>query len=477
MRRAKIVCTLGPATDTYEQIEELVRAGADVARLNLAHGTHGEHETRLHHLRTAARQADRRVGTLVDLQGPKVQLGTFRQGPAVLEADDEFTVSTRDVPGDHTCCATTHPALHRDVRPGHRLLVEHDGPVLEVTEVRGPDVRTRVLAGGIVSDHKVLHLPDTDTTLPVLTKKDEDDLRWALRNDVDLVALPHTRSADDVLPLRRVMAEEDVRRPVLAKLEKPQSVEQLRAVLDAFDGLLIARGDLGVELPLQTIPAVQKHAVKLANRNAKPVIVATQMLDSMVESPRPTRAEVSDIANAVIDGADALMLSAETSVGKYPTAAVATMSRIVAATERDLLARGLQPLVPASKPRTRGGAVARAAAELGDFLGARYLVAFTQSGDTARRLARSRSPIPLLAFTPDPATHGQLNLTWGVETILGPHVETTDEMVRQVEEQLLKLGRCVPGDVVIITAGSPPGVPGTTNLVRVHRIGEGGGDR
>ncbi|WP_063887070.1 pyruvate kinase, partial [Streptomyces albus] len=305
-----------------------------------------------------------------------------------------------------------------------------------------------------------------------LSEKDVADLRWALRMGADMIALSFVRSGHDIKEVHRVMEEEGRRLPVLAKLEKPQAVANLAAIVDAFDGIMVARGDLGVEMPLEQVPLVQKRAINLCRRNAKPVIVATQMLDSMIDASRPTRAEASDVANAVMDGTDAVMLSGETSVGKYPTETVRTMSRIVAAAEEDMLAKGLPPLTESSKPRTQGGAVARAAAEMGDFLGAKYLVAFTQSGDTVRRLSRYRSPIPVLAFTPDPATRSQLNLTWGVETFLGPMVQSTDEMVDQVDEMLLKLGRCERGDLVIITAGSPPGVPGSTNLVRVHRLGE-----
>jgi pyruvate kinase len=327
----------------------------------------------------------------------------------------------------------------------------------------------------MVSDHKGLNLPGVAVSVPALSEKDVEDLRWALRMGADVIALSFVRDGHDVKEVHRVMAEEGRRVPVIAKIEKPQAVDNLEAIVDAFDGLMVARGDLGVEMPLESVPMVQKRAVTLARRNAKPVIVATQMLDSMVDASRPTRAEVSDVANAVMDGTDAVMLSGETSVGNYAVETVRTMSRIVAAAEQDMLAKGLTPLTQRSKPRTQGGAVARAAAEMGDFLGARFLVAFTQSGDTVRRLARYRSPIPVLAFTPDEATRSQLNLTWGVETFLGPTVQTTDEMVNQVDEQLLKIGRCERGDIVVITAGSPPSVPGSTNLVRVHHIGEDDG--
>jgi pyruvate kinase len=328
------------------------------------------------------------------------------------------------------------------------------------------------IEGGLISDNKGLNLPGVSVSVPALSEKDIDDLRWALRIGADIIALSFVRSGRDAEDVHRVMDQEGRRVPVIAKIEKPQAVDNLEDIVDAFDGIMVARGDLGVEMPLEAVPLVQKRAVKLARRNAKPVIVATQMLDSMIDSSRPTRAEASDVANAVMDGADAVMLSGETSVGKHPIETVKVMSRIVEAAEEDMLAPGLPPLTDRNKPRTQGGAVARAAAEMGDFLNARFLVAFTQSGDTARRLSRYRSPIPVLAFTPEPATRSQLNLTWGVETFLGPVVQTTDAIVDQVDEQLLRIGRCQKGDVVIITAGSPPGVAGTTNMVRVHHVGE-----
>ncbi|MFD7884403.1 pyruvate kinase [Streptomyces bauhiniae] len=473
MRRAKIVCTLGPATDSYDQIKALVEAGMDVARFNLSHGTHAEHEARYQRVRQAADETGRSVGILADLQGPKIRLGTFAEGPVLLERDDAFTITVEEgVQGDRHQCGTTYAGLAEDVRAGERVLVDDGRVCLEVTDVDGPCVRTRVLEGGVISDHKGLNLPGVAVSVPALSKKDQDDLRWALRTGFDIVALSFVRSGRDAAEVHRIMAEEGRRLPLIAKIEKPQAVENIEDVVAAFDGLMVARGDLGVELPLEQVPIVQKRAVKLAKRNAKPVIVATQMLDSMIDSARPTRAEASDVANAVLDGADAVMLSAETSVGRYAVEAVCTMAKIVAAAEEEMLAKGLPPLTERNKPRTQGGAVARAAAEMGDFLGARFLVAFTQSGDTARRLSRYRSPIPVLAFTPEPATRSQLSLTWGVETFLGPHVDSTDAMVDQMDELLLRYARCKKGDTVVITAGSPPGLPGTTNLVRVHHIGE-----
>jgi pyruvate kinase len=472
MRRAKIVCTLGPATDTYDQIKALVEAGMDIARFNLSHGTYADHEERYRHVRKASDETGRSVGILADLQGPKIRLGRFREGPVLLERGDTFTITTEDTEGDRHLCGTTYQGLAADVSRGERILVDDGKVALEVTAIDGPRVRTTVVEGGMVSDHKGLNLPGVAVSVPALSEKDIEDLNWALGIGADIIALSFVRSGRDIDDVHRVMDRAGRRLPVIAKVEKPQAVDNIDDIVAAFDGIMVARGDLGVEMPLEQVPIVQKRAIKLAKRNAKPVIVATQMLDSMIDNSRPTRAEASDVANAVMDGTDAVMLSGETSVGKYPVETVRTMARIVTAAEADVLAKGLPPLTERNKPRTQGGAVARAAAEIGDFLGAKYLVAFTQSGDTVKRLSRYRSPIPLLAFTPDPATRSQLNLTWGVETFLGPHVESTDAMVAQVDEELLRIGRCRRGDIVIITAGSPPGVPGSTNLVHVHHIGE-----
>ncbi|MDI5963178.1 pyruvate kinase [Streptantibioticus silvisoli] len=472
MRRAKIVCTLGPATDGYDRIKALVDAGMDVARLNLSHGSHTEHEDRLRHVRKAADEAGRGVGVLADLQGPKIRLGSFREGPVLLERGDTFTITTEDVEGDLHHCGTTYPGLAADVSPGERVLVDDGRVVLEVTGIDGPRVRTLVIEGGLVSDHKGINLPGAAVNVPALSDKDTADLRWALRAGADLIALSFVRSGRDADAVRRIMAEEGREIPVIAKIEKPQAVERLEEIVAAFDGLMIARGDLGVEMPLEQVPVVQKRAITLARRNAKPVIVATQMLDSMIDASRPTRAEASDVANAVMDGTDAVMLSGETSVGKYPDHTVRTMARIVMAAETDMLAAGLPALSEGTEPRTQGGSVARVAAEMGDFLGARFLVAFTQSGDTARRLSRYRSPIPVMALTPEESTRCRLTLSWGVEPVLAPVARTTDDLVALVDRHLLSLGHCQRGDVVVITAGSPPGVPGTTNMVRVHHVGE-----
>ena len=441
----------------------------DVARLNLSHGTHTEHERIYRLVREAAEEAGRGVGVLVDLQGPKIRLGRFAEGSANLVYGDRFTITTQECDGDAARASTTYEGLPRDVAPSDRILVDDGRLSLEVEEVRDTEVVTRVVVGGTVSNNKGLNLPGVGLSVPALSEKDLDDLRWALHLRADLIALSFVRSARDVEDVRRVMAEEKTRLPVVAKIEKPQAVQNLDEIIDAFDGFMVARGDLGVEMPLEDVPLVQKRIVELARTNAKPVIVATQMLESMANAPRPTRAEASDVANAVLDGTDAVMLSGETSVGLYPIESVKTMARIVETTEE----HGLERMAGINwEPRTKGGVITKAAAEVAERLGAKFLVAFTQSGDSARRLARYRSRVPLLAFTPEEETRHQLAMTWGVETFLVPTVSHTDEMVKQVDRALLAVGRCRRGDNVVIVAGSPPGIPGSTNALRVHRIGD-----
>jgi pyruvate kinase len=468
-RRAKIVCTLGPATSSQEQIAALVDAGMDVARLNLSHGAREDHLAVFNRVRSAAEAAGKSVGILVDLQGPKIRLGTFPDGPIRLEAGDEFVITTEDVPGNQHEASTTYKGLASDVRAGDRVLIDDGNVQLDVLSVDGNRVRTRVVVGGKVSNNKGINLPGVAVSAPALTEKDEADLRWGLQQGADMIAMSFVRSADDADLARKIMTECDAQTPLMAKIEKPEAVRVLPDIVDAFDGIMVARGDLGVELPLEQVPGVQSRAIALARERARPVIVATQMLESMISAPRPTRAEVSDVASAVSQGADAVMLSAETSVGAYPIETVATMARIVTAAEA-LSLRAEHSL--SRLPTTTGGAIARAATEVAAIVGARALVAFTMTGETARRIARYRSPIPLLAFTSEPPTRDQLAFTWGVETFIVPNVRHTDEMVRQVERALLDLGRCVVGDKVVLVAGSPPGTPGKTNGLRVHRIGD-----
>jgi pyruvate kinase len=469
VRRAKIVCTLGPAVDTPEMIRRLVEAGMDVARLNMSHGNHDDHRRRYELVREASDATGHGVGIVADLQGPKIRLETFAGGKARLIEGDEFVITTRDVEGDASICGTTYRGLPGDVAEGDPILIDDGKLRLRVVKVEDDAVTTRVEVGGKVSDHKGLNLPGVSVSVPALSEKDVDDLRWALRMSVDFVALSFVRSAGDAEDVRRIMREEGVILPVIAKIEKPQAIDNLDEVVQAFDAFMVARGDLGVECPLEDVPFLQKRVIDKARRNAKPVIVATQMLESMIHHPAPTRAEASDVANAVLDGTDAVMLSGETSVGEYPIETVETMARIIASTEDHELAK---MAAIDWQPVTRGGVIAKAAAEVADRVDAKYLVAFTQSGDSARRASRYRGRIPVLAFTPEARVRSQLSLSWGVETFLTNPVEHTDEMVRQVDEALLEIGRVKQGDLVVIIAGSPPGIPGSTNALRIHRMGD-----
>jgi len=440
----------------------------DVARLNMSHGDYDDHLENLQNVRNAADATGRPVGVLVDLQGPKIRLGRFASGREVLTDGARFAITIEDIQGNLERCSTTYKGLPRDVRPGDMILIDDGRLMLQAKEVTATDVITEVVVGGPISNNKGINLPGVAVSVPAMSEKDTEDLRWALRNNVDMVALSFVRTAKDIEPVHAVMDEEGRRIPVIAKIEKPQAVENLSEIIDAFDAFMVARGDLGVELPLEEVPLVQKRIVTAARRWAKPVIVATQMLESMISSPRPTRAEASDVANAILDGADAVMLSGETSVGEYPVLTVQTMARIVENTE----AHGLDRMQDIDwDPHTTSGVITKAAAEVGGRMNAKFLVAFTHSGDAARRLARLRSPIPILAFTPIDQTRSSLTLSWGVECFLVPMVGHTDDMIRQVDKALIETGRIAEGELAVIVAGSPPGVAGHTNMVRVRRIG------
>ena len=440
----------------------------DVARLNMSHGDYSDHEANLRNVREVAKAAGRPIGVLADLQGPKIRLGRFAAGRETLADGARFAITIDDVEGTAERCSTTYKGLPGDVDPGDLILIDDGRLTLRAVEVTATDVITEVVVGGPVSNNKGINLPGVAVSVPAMSDKDVDDLRWALRQGIDMVALSFVRSAKDVELVHKVMDEEGRRVPVIAKLEKPQAVANLDEIIDAFDAFMVARGDLGVELPLEEVPLVQKQIVTAARRWAKPVIVATQMLESMISAPRPTRAEASDVANAILDGADAVMLSGETSVGEYPVQTVQTMARIVENTE----VHGSDRMTDIDwDPHTTSGVITKAAAEIGARIGAKFLVAFTHSGDAARRLARLRSPIPVLAFTPMEQTRASLTLNWGVESFLVPMVGHTDEMIRQVDAALVETGRIAEGERVVIVAGSPPGVAGHTNMIRIRRIG------
>ncbi|SDG94171.1 pyruvate kinase [Lentzea fradiae] len=437
--------------------------------MNFSHGSHADHKQVYDMVRAAADESGRAVGILADLQGPKIRLGRFAAGPVDWNTGDVVRITVEDVEGTHDRVSTTYKELAKDAKVGDRLLVD-DGKVgLVVVDVEGSDVVCEVTEGGPVSNNKGLSLPGMDVSVPALSEKDIEDLEFALSLGVDFIALSFVRSPADIDLVHQVMDRQGSKRlPVIAKIEKPEAVDNLEAIVLAFDGVMVARGDLGVELPLESVPLVQKRAIQIARENAKPVIVATQMLDSMISNSRPTRAETSDVANAVLDGADALMLSGETSVGRYAIESVQTMGRIIEAVETESTV--VPPLTHV--PRTKRGVISYAARDIGERLNAKALVAFTQSGDTVRRLARLHTHLPLLAFTPEPSVRSQLALTWGTETFIVPKVESTDEMVRQVDTAMLEIGRYQAGDLMVVVAGSPPGTIGSTNLIRVHRLGE-----
>lgn len=469
MRRAKIVCTLGPATADEGRILELANAGMDVARLNMSHGDIDDHVRNLERVREAAEETGKAIAVLADLQGPKIRLGRFTEGQHELHTGDHFTITIDDVEGDATRSSTTYKGLPGDVEVGDEILIDDGRVRLRAIAVTDTDVTGVVEVPGFVSNNKGINLPGVNVSVPAMSEKDISDLRWALNAGVDFVALSFVRNAADAEDVRAIMREEGVDRPVIAKIEKPQAVENLDEIMDAFDGFMVARGDLGVELPLEDVPIVQKQIIEKARRNAKPVIVATQMLESMISSPRPTRAEASDVANAVLDGADAVMLSGETSVGQFPVHTVKIMARIVESTED----HGLPRMAAYTwVPKTTTGIICRAASQVAESIEARMTVAFTTTGGSARRMARYRSPIPVVAFTPDQQTRNQLALTWGIKTFLVPEVKYTDQMVMQVDKALMDSGVCTEGERVVIVAGAPPGIPGSTNALRIHKIGD-----
>lgn len=467
-RRAKTVCTLGPSTDAPGKVRELIDAGMNVARLNMSHGDHETHLSRLNAVREAAEAAGRPIGIFADLQGPKIRLETFVNGEEMLTAGDRFTITTDEgAEGTKERAGTTLHTLTHDVKPGDQILINDGAIELKALEVTENDVITEVIVGGRVSDHKGINLPGVAVSVPALTEKDAADLRWALENNVDMVALSFVRSASDIDDVHAIMDEFGRRLPVIAKIEKPQAVAALDDIVIAFDAIMVARGDLGVELPLEDVPGVQKRIVTAARQAAKPVIVATQMLESMISAPRPTRAEASDVANAILDGADALMLSGETAVGQWPIQTVDTMGRIIRKTE----SLGLDQIFSIDwDPHTTSGIIAKAAVEVAERIGAKYLVAFTKTGDTALRLARLRSSIQVCSFSPYMETAQKMTLAWGIKSFTTPEFYSMDAMVDAVQNRLKGSGMVESGDRIVIVAGNPKHTAGKTNSLRVAEI-------
>ena len=473
LRKTKIVATIGPACDTPELIEQLILAGVNVARLNFSHGTHAEHAARIALLRATAERLGRPLAILQDLQGPKIRTGQlWEHHPVELVAGSAFTITTRPLVGDRHAVSTTYQALPTDVRPGDRILISDGLIELRVIATDATDVRTEVVFGGSLREHQGINLPGVAVSAPALTAKDREDLQFGLDHDVDYIALSFVRRAADLQEIHQVIAAAGRNTPVIAKIEKPEALDDLGAILRECQGIMVARGDLGVEMAPEQVPVVQKQLISAANDAGIPVITATQMLDSMIRHPRPTRAEVSAVANAIMDGSDAVMLSGETASGHHPHAAVAMMGRIIEATEResrrdtrDVAARWKIPHQP-----DIDDAISAAASAIADTLPMRAIVAFTVSGRTARLLARLRPTVPIYALTPSRQTYQRLSLVHGVTPIQGTMISRLSDLSRHVATFLPAHGLARSGDLVAIIGGHPLTTRGLSNIVKILAI-------
>ncbi len=469
MRNTKIVATLGPSSSSREMITNLAKAGADVFRLNASHGTPEDRAERIRVIREIEPEAGQPMGILLDLQGPKIRLGQFENGGCELQAGSKFTITTAAVMGTPERACTTYAEFAKDVKQGDRVLLADGSIELRVLRSDGVDAETEVVSGGRISDRKGINLPGVRVSTPSLTKKDMADLRAALPLGVDMVAMSFVRRGQDMLRLRHFLEEHDAgATPVVAKIEKPEGWANLDEILEASDGVMVALGDLGVEMELEKVPFIQKSIIERARAKGKFVITATQMLESMIENPYPTRAEVSDVANAIFDGTDCVMLSAETGAGKYPLETVKMMRRIAAEAEATLPPWRKSELAPAGA--TPPEIVADAAFRASRVLGAAAIVVFTATGSSARLVSRYRPPVPIYAFTPSQAAARQLSAIYGVRAVDAPIVGSTDEMMDQMDRILLDRGLVKLGDRVVFVAGQPIGRPGTTNLMRLHTV-------
>ncbi len=473
MRRTKIVCTLGPAVDDPETLTALVTAGLDIARLNFSHGTYAEHETRYHAVREAGRVAGRCLAVLQDLSGPKIRVGMVAEGTR-LRKGARLILTSENVLGDEERVHLPVPALFAAVKPGYRLLLDDGNLELVAVTNDGWEILTEVVFGGVLGSKKGISAPEAHLDIPAVTEKDEADVRFGLKLGVDFVALSFVQHADDVRRLRAIMREEGRLAPIIAKIEMPMAVRNLEAILDEADGAMVARGDLGVEMPVEEVPRIQKQIIRSCNHRGKPVITATQMLDSMIRNPRPTRAEVTDIANAVLDGTDALMLSGETAVGAYAVEAVETMARIACRAEDEMMdfSRVFE------EKRARHGrdnvtdAIGEAVATIAHDRHAAAIICSTSSGGTARILSKFKPRCPILAATSNDYAERQMILSWGVHPLRVGFPADTDEMIENAVGAAVEAGLVHEGDLVVITAGTPVGIPGSTNLIKVHTVGQ-----
>ncbi len=470
MRKTKIVCTLGPATNSEEMIRQLIQAGMNVVRLNFSHGSQQEHRLMIEAIRKAAAQLGKAIPILQDLQGPKLRVGKMKNGSIALNRGQQISLVAEEILGDEQRIGTSYRYLANDVQPGDKILLDDGLIELKVVHVYRTEVICQVITGGMLSDHKGINLPGIAISQPSFTEKDRDDLMFGIEHGVDLVAISFVRSADDVLAVKEVIQSKGQEIMVLAKLEKPEAIDHLDDILAVADGVMIARGDLGVELPLQKVPVLQKRIIQQAAHLGKPVITATQMLESMRFNPRPTRAEVSDVANAIFDGTDAVMLSAETATGSYPVETVRTMARIISEAEQ---AEGWMGhhLSPSEKTLSVADAVSHSACETAEFLKVKAIVAFTKSGFTARMVSKYRPKTQIIAFSPSETVQRQLNLSWGICPLQMEYLNSTDEIIGRTEQILLDQKLVKPGDIIIVLMGSPIFIKGTTNLMKLHVVG------
>ena len=475
MRRAKIVATIGPASESEDVLESLIQAGMNVARLNFSHGRHADHLSRIERVRRVSRRLKKPVGILQDLQGPKIRTGELQNGlPVFLKDGAQFTLTSRKVEGNEQVCSTTYEGLPADVEPGNLLLLDDGALELQVESVSGPDVVTRVIHGGQLSEHKGINLPGVTPNLPAITGKDYEDLRFGLSQNVDFVAISFVHTAEDVALARQAIVEIDAgkaRTPVIAKLEKPAALDNLDAILEIADGVMVARGDLGVELSAHKVPSIQKHIIQRANMRGRVVITATQMLETMITHPQPTRAEASDVANAIFDGSDALMLSGETATGNYPLESVRMMAAIIDDAEQHIDTYGRWQGTALASNGDDLISLTQSASRLANDRDVAAIAIFTRTGRTARLMSKSRPGVPILAFTPLPETLNQMQILWGVAPFLVPHANTVEAMLAHVEATMLLSSPIKPGQQIILIAGFPVHVQGPANFIMLHTVG------
>jgi pyruvate kinase len=470
-RRAKIICTIGPASNSEPMMRDLLRVGMDVARLNFSHGTHEEHARNIERLRRAAQKEGRTVCILQDLQGPKIRTGRLKDHtPIELTEGSRVVITPRDVPGTEKLISTTFQTLAREVEPGSRVLLSDGLIELRVTAIHGDDVESEVVNGGTLAEHQGINLPGAALSVPSLTEKDRADLEFGLKHGVDLVALSFVRSAADVLAVKDLIRQHDSKVLVTAKLEKPQAIDALEDIMEVTDSVMVARGDLGVELPPERVPVIQKHVIRKAAEWRKPVITATQMLESMIDNPRPTRAEASDVANAIFDGTDAVMLSAETASGKYPREAVAIMGRIVVEAERSMVEEGLPPRRRRTNQRLSvAESICESMAHAANDLDMGAIAVFTESGNTAKLISKYRPKAQIFGFSHMPHVCNRMNLLWGVQPVFHHPARSSEDMVDMAETELLNQGKVQPGEVMGVVAGTRL-ASGSTNFMRLHVV-------